>query len=159
MVLQHILIICWNFNWYCYPSTPHNNTHTIHFLRCIKKLPGLHSSNQKFEHAHTGVFFQQSVIYSCIGSHLLLTIFIKLCRSFYLPLYLSGNFYRSLFAASTPYLNLRQQVQYRIDWGLMNVINKTSLASGGTTEKRIAYLFVAMEWEHNDLQFYVGSVS
>ena len=41
----------------------------------------------------------------------------------------------------------------------MNVINKTSLASGGTTEKRIAYLFIAMEWEHNDLQFYVGSVS
>ena len=28
---------------------------------------------------------------------------------------------------------------------LMNVINKTSLASGGTTEKRIVYLFIAME--------------
>ena len=42
-------------------------------------------------------------------------------------------------------LNLRQQVQYKIDCGLMNVINKTSLASGGTTEKRIAYLFIAME--------------
>ena len=41
----------------------------------------------------------------------------------------------------------------------MNVIKKTSLASGGTTDKRIAYLFVVMESEHNDVQFYVGSMS
>ena len=32
---------------------------------------------------------------------------------------------------------------------------KTSLASGGTMEQRIAYLFVAMERELKDLQFYV----
>ena len=37
----------------------------------------------------------------------------------------------------------------------MNIIKKTSLASGGTTEKRIAYLFVAMERELKDLQFRV----
>ena len=41
----------------------------------------------------------------------------------------------------------------------MNIIKKTALASGGTTEKRIAYLFVAMERELKDLQFYVCSVS
>ena len=57
------------------------------------------------------------------------------------------------------YLNLRQQVQYRIDWELMNIINKTSLVSGGTAEKQIAYLFVAMERELKYLQFYVCSVS
>ena len=33
----------------------------------------------------------------------------------------------------------------------MNIILKTSLASGGTTEKQIAYLFVAMERELKDL--------
>ena len=32
----------------------------------------------------------------------------------------------------------------------MNIIKKTSLASGGTTEKRIPYLFVAMERELKD---------
>ena len=41
----------------------------------------------------------------------------------------------------------------------MNVINKTSLASGGTTEKRISYLL--SRWNesttNNDLQFNVGS--
>ena len=34
----------------------------------------------------------------------------------------------------------------------MNIIKKTSLASGGTTEKRIAYFIVAMEREFKDLQ-------
>ena len=47
----------------------------------------------------------------------------------------------------------------RFNIGLMNIIKKTSLASGGTTEKRIAYLFVVMERELKDLQFYVCSVS
>ena len=64
-----------------------------------------------------------------------------------------------IYTCTFGYLNLRQQVQYRIDGGLMNIIKKTSVAPGGTAEKRIAYLFVAMERELKDLQFYVVSVS
>ena len=36
----------------------------------------------------------------------------------------------------------------------MNIIKKTSLASGGTTEKRVAYLFVTMERELKDLRLF-----